>query len=47
MGVGAGGAIEGVIAESTFDQQWHWRAFVVLLTGFGLYGVLYYHLLFP
>lgn len=45
LGVGAGGMIEGFVAESTFNQWWHWRAFVVLLTGFGLYGLLYWHLL--
>lgn len=43
--VAAGGIYEGVVAEATFDQWQHWRAFVILLLGLGLHGLLYWHLI--
>ncbi|KAG2424865.1 hypothetical protein HXX76_014025 [Chlamydomonas incerta] len=42
--VAAGGAVEGYFAESRFNQWWHFAAFVILLLGLGLHGVLYWHL---
>lgn len=45
--VGAGGAIEGAIAESTFNQWWHFTAFVILVAGllahYPAYGALIAH----
>lgn len=37
----AGGAIEGGVAESTFNQWYHLLSFVILLLGLGLTGVFY------
>ncbi|KAG2491306.1 hypothetical protein HYH03_010312 [Edaphochlamys debaryana] len=42
LAVAAGGAVEGAVAESTFNQWWHFIAFVILLAGLGLHGVLYW-----
>lgn len=39
--VALGGIIEGLIAESTFNQWWHFIAFAILVIGLGLTGVLY------
>ncbi|KAL4857001.1 hypothetical protein ACK3TF_002691 [Chlorella vulgaris] len=43
--VAAGGIYEGFVAEATFDQWHHWRAFVILMTGLALHGLLYLILL--
>lgn len=37
----AGGVIEGTLAESTFNQWWHFAAFVVLTAGLLLHPVMY------
>lgn len=42
--VAAGGAYEGWIAESTFNQWQHFIAFVILTLGLGLYGLFYWHM---
>jgi hypothetical protein len=42
--VAAGGAYEGWIAESSFNQWQHFIAFVILTLGLGLYGLFYWHL---
>jgi hypothetical protein len=41
---GLGGAIEGAIAETSFNQLWHLFAFIVLLFGLGSSVPLYMHL---
>ena len=40
----AGGAYEGWIAESSFNQWQHFIAFVILTLGLGLYGLFYWHM---
>lgn len=40
--VAAGGAIEGAVAESTFNQWWHFGAFAVLMAGLAMHGGLYW-----
>lgn len=45
MVVGAGGAIEGAIAESTFNQWWHFTAFVVLVAGLLIHLPAYHQLI--
>ncbi|KIZ07758.1 hypothetical protein MNEG_0203 [Monoraphidium neglectum] len=45
--IAGGGLVEGFIAETTCDQWWHWRAFVILTLGFGMLGLYYWHLVFP
>jgi hypothetical protein len=42
--VAAGGAYEGWIAESSFNQWNHFIAFVILTLGLGLYGLFYWHM---
>jgi hypothetical protein len=42
--VAAGGAYEGWIAESSFNQWHHFVAFVILTLGLGLYGLFYWHM---
>jgi hypothetical protein len=42
--VAAGGAYEGWIAESSFNQWQHFIAFVILTLGLGLYGLFYWHM---
>jgi hypothetical protein len=42
--IAVGGAYEGVFAETTFLQWQHLLAFVILLTGLGLGGATYWHL---
>lgn len=42
--VAAGGAYEGWIAESSFNQWNHFLAFVILTIGLGLYGLFYWHM---
>lgn len=42
--VAAGGAYEGWIAESSFNQWNHFIAFVILTLGLGLYGLFFWHL---
>jgi len=42
--VAAGGAYEGWIAESSFNQWQHFIAFVILTLGLGLYGLFFWHL---
>ncbi len=39
--VAAGGALEGAVAESTFNQWWHLVSFVILTVGLGLHWVWY------
>ncbi len=39
-----GGLVEGLIAETMFNQWWHWRAFAILMLGFLLLGLWYGHL---
>ncbi|QNI70972.1 hypothetical protein [Cyanobium sp. NS01] len=42
--VAAGGAYEGWVAESSFNQWQHFIAFVLLTLGLGLYGLFYWHM---
>lgn len=42
--VAAGGAYEGWIAESSFNQWQHFIAFVILTLGLGITGLFYWHM---
>lgn len=44
--VAAGGAYEGWIAESSFNQWQHFIAFVILTLGLGVTGLFYWHMVF-
>ncbi len=43
--VASGGLIEGLLAESTFDQRWHLFAFLVLDAGLATHALLYLRLI--